>query len=84
MKPAASSQIAKSEETGGKDGIMGSIMDSLKAQKEARRLQNKAEYERKLAELEKRAERHYELEAKGWGEDKPFWTAKDGVIGKDA
>ena len=23
---------------------------------------------------------NYELEAKGWGEDKPFWTAERGVI----
>ena len=80
IKPAASSQIAKPEEMGGKEGIMGSIIDYLKARKEKRRLQYKADYEQKLAELGKHAARHYELEAKGWGEDKPFWTAERGVI----
>ena len=82
MKRIASSQIAKPKELGGKEGTMGSIIDSLKAQKEKRQLRYKAEYEQKLAELGKHAARHYELDAKGWGEDKPFWTAEDGVIKK--
>ncbi|MBO6298594.1 MAG: hypothetical protein J6N53_07075 [Lachnospiraceae bacterium] len=70
MKRIARSQIAKLKEMGGKEGAMGSIIDSLKAQEEKRRLRYKAEYEQKLAELGKHAARHYELDAMGWGKDK--------------